>query len=348
MSVTQNEEITRPGQVPRSVVWQGGHTVAADLAADRIAQELADDPGARAWWCLPRDASALAGTADLLGLDQFAVEDVVDAHEAPKLDAIGDTVIVVSAALTFDVQPAELTIHRVSILATDRALVVIADDGPLQTLIPLLNMCEARMRTDGIPAGVHIVLESLVDGYAAALEDMEEATDLLTASLFADKPMGKAEQLRAFRLRQAIGKLRKVATPMTEVTAALASASARAKEEQVDDPVAKLLGNATARRFADVADHARHAAEGTAGLREMLNSAFETNLALSDVHLNTIMKKLSAWAAIIAVPTLITGFMGMNVPYPGFQQGTGFLIALVVMIGAVITLFVLFKRSDWL
>ncbi len=177
---------------------------------------------------------------------------------------------------------------------------------------------------------------------------MEEATDLLTASLFDDKPMGKAEQLRAFRLRQAIGRLRKVATPMTEVTAALASASARAKEEQVDDPIATLLGNATARRFSDVADHARHAAESTSGLREMLNSAFETNLALSDVHLNTIMKKLSAWAAIIAVPTLITGFMGMNVPYPGFQQGTGFLIALVVMISAVVTLFVLFKRSDWL
>jgi magnesium transporter len=80
----------------------------------------------------------------------------------------------------------------------------------------------------------------------------------------------------------------------------------------------------------------------------MLNSAFETNLALSDVHLNMIMKKLSAWAAIIAVPTLITGFFGMNVPYPGFGQGTGFLIGLGIMITAVITLFVLFKRSDWL
>ena len=60
------------------------------------------------------------------------------------------------------------------------------------------------------------------------------------------------------------------------------------------------------------------------------------------------MKKLSAWAAIIAVPTLITGFMGMNVPYPGFQEGNGFLVALAVMVVAVTTLFVLFKRSDWL
>ena len=79
-----------------------------------------------------------------------------------------------------------------------------------------------------------------------------------------------------------------------------------------------------------------------------MTSAFETNLALADVHLNTIMKKLSAWAAIIAVPTLITGFFGMNVPYPGFGEGGGFVVGLVVMVGAVITLFVLFRRSDWL
>ena len=348
MSVTTHERISRSAKPPRSVLWLGGRTVASDLSPDRIADELAKNPDAKAWWCLPRDAAAVAGTAELLGLDQFAIEDVIAPRETPKLDAIGDTMIVVSAALSFDVPPAELTIDRVSILVTDRVLVVIADDGPLETLIPLLHLCEPRMRTEGIPAGVHIVLESLVDGYAVALEDMEEATDLLTASLFDDRPMGKAEQLRAFRLRQAIGKLRKVATPMTEVTAALASASSRGEEDQVDDPIAKLLGHATARRFADVADHARHAADGTSSLREMLNSAFETNLALSDVHLNTIMKKLSAWAAIIAVPTLITGFMGMNVPYPGFQQGSGFFIALVVMISAVVTLFVLFKRSDWL
>jgi len=80
----------------------------------------------------------------------------------------------------------------------------------------------------------------------------------------------------------------------------------------------------------------------------MLNSAYETNLALSDVHLNVIMKKLSGWAAIIAVPTLITGFLGMNVPYPGFGEGRGFLAGLAVMVLAATSLFILFKRKDWL
>ena len=348
MSVTEHEPITHPGRRPRSLVWRGGQTVATDVPAERIAAELADDPTARAWWCLPRETVALADTAEMLGLDSFAIDDVLGPRETPKLDSVGDTVIVVSAAVRFDQEKAELDIEPVSLLATERVLVIIADDGPLATLIPAVVDCAGRLRADGIAAGLHIVLEALVDGYQAATEQMEDATDSLTASLFNDKPMGRADQLRAFRIRQAIGRLRKVTTPMTDVTADLASAATRTPGEQIDDPVSALLVPSTTRRFADVADHARHAAVGTAGLRDMLTSAYETNLALSDVHLNMIMKKLSAWAAIIAVPTLITGFFGMNVPYPGFGQGQGFLIGLAVMITAVITLFVLFRRSDWL
>ncbi len=235
-----------------------------------------------------------------------------------------------------------------SIVATERVMVVIADDEPLSRLSPLLAQCTARMQTEGIGAGVHTVVNALVGTYSRAVEQMVEANDALTASLFADKPLDRDDQLRAFQLRQAISHLRKIATPMVDVTADLASAARRPEVDEATDPVAALLGTANARRFADVADHARHAADGITTLREMLNSAFETNLALSDVHLNMIMKKLSAWAAIIAVPTLITGFFGMNVPYPGFGQGAGFLIGLGIMITAVVTLFVLFRRSDWL
>jgi len=322
--------------------------LATDVPVEQIADELNADPATRAWWCLPRDAGALTATADLLALDSYAVDDVVGPREAPKLDTVGDTVVIVSAQLSFDEPQAELTGSRVSIVANARVLVIVADEGPLTTLAPLLDQCVGRMQVEGMGAGLHVVISALVDSYTTAVEEMVEANDTLTASLFADKPLGRAEQLRAFRLRQAIAHLRKVAVPMMEVTADLASAAARPESDGANDPVAALIGTANGRRFADVADHARHAADGITGLREMLNSAFETNLALSDVHLNMIMKKLSAWAAIIAVPTLITGFMGMNVPYPGFGQGQGFLIGFGVMITAVVTLFVLFRRSDWL
>jgi len=348
VSITTKEQTTGQQPTGRSLVWRGGRTVAADVPYDRIADELDADPDTKAWWFLPRDAAAVDKTADLLGLDLYAVEDVVGPRESPKLDIIGDTVLVVSAGLQFDERSADLRISRVSIVATQRVMVIIADAEPLSLLAPLLLQCTARMQTEGIGAGVHTVVNALVGTYSRAVEQMVEANDALTASLFADKPLDRKDQLRAFQLRQAIAHLRKIAYPMVDVTADLASAARRPEVEEATDPVAALLGTANARRFADVADHARHAADGITTLREMLNSAFETNLALSDVHLNMIMKKLSAWAAIIAVPTLVTGFFGMNVPYPGFGQGAGFLVGLAIMIAAVVTLFVLFRRNDWL
>ena len=96
------------------------------------------------------------------------------------------------------------------------------------------------------------------------------------------------------------------------------------------------------------ADALRHAADILDGQRDVLSSLYETSLSLADVRLNTVMKKLSAWAAIIAVPTLITGFMGMNVPYPGFARHIGVVVAVGLMAVAVIALYVTFKRKDWL
>ncbi len=348
MTITSDRQSTRSSDRPRSQVWNGTRTIGTDLPADEVIDALADQD-VSAWWCLPRDATALARTADLLGLDHFAVDDVLADREAPKVDMIKDTLIVVSAAVTFPIDDAALSIDRVSILATRRALVVIADDGPTPALIAHLQDCETRMRSEGIAAAVHVVLEALVRSYSEALQAIEEAAEDLTSALFDDKPMVRADQLQAFRLRQAIARLRKVVVPMMEVTAELNNAAAADDDSGVEDPLAALLaGKATARRFDDLSDHARHAADATTGVRDLLTSAFETNLALSDVHLNMVMKKLSAWAAIIAVPTLITGFMGMNVPYPGFSQTSGFVVAVILIVGAVTTLFLLFKRNDWL
>jgi magnesium transporter len=100
--------------------------------------------------------------------------------------------------------------------------------------------------------------------------------------------------------------------------------------------------------FSDLYDHAIRAAEWSESLRDMLTSIFETSLSLQDARLNTVMKKLTAWAAIIAVPTAVTGWFGQNVPYPGSQQPSGAIASTVVILGIGITLYVVFKRKDWL
>jgi magnesium transporter len=80
----------------------------------------------------------------------------------------------------------------------------------------------------------------------------------------------------------------------------------------------------------------------------MITTIFETNLSLADARLNTIMKKLTAWAAIIAVPTAITGYYGQNVKYPGIGTSWGFWVSTLVMLVIAAGLYVLFRRKDWI
>jgi magnesium transporter len=90
------------------------------------------------------------------------------------------------------------------------------------------------------------------------------------------------------------------------------------------------------------------ATEWTESLRDMITTVFETNLSLQDARLNTVMKKLTGWAAIIAVPTAITGFYGQNVPYPGFDSWSGFVVSSALIVFLVVVLYVAFRRRDWL
>lgn len=86
----------------------------------------------------------------------------------------------------------------------------------------------------------------------------------------------------------------------------------------------------------------------TESLRDLVSTVFETHLSLQDARLNTVMKKLTGWAAIIAVPTAITGFYGQNVPYPGFSAPWGFVVITTLIASLVTALYVMFKRRDWL
>jgi magnesium transporter len=100
--------------------------------------------------------------------------------------------------------------------------------------------------------------------------------------------------------------------------------------------------------YEDLYDHTLRAAEWTESLRDMITSIFETNMSLADAHMNLIMKKLTSWAAIIAVPTAVTGWFGQNVPYPGFGHESGFLISVATIVIIALGLYYTFKRKDWL
>ena len=320
-----------------------------------VREALAADDDAKGWFFLPRkESTALGDAARVLGIDALAIEDLVGEREPVKLDWVGDSMVAVIRAVTFDAVAADLAVDQVSILAGPRAMIVLADDEMRAQLCRALDQAEKKIVADGIPAAIHAVIDYVVDGYSAVLDELEDAVDQLSETLFEDKPLKRDQQLDAFRLRRALAHLRRSTTPMRNVASGLANAAGRAaaKHDTADpsptDAAERLLGTNSVREFSDVSDHADHAAQAADGLRDVISSMYETNLALADVHLNTVMKKLTGWAAIIAVPTLITGFMGMNVPYPGYQSKIGFIVAFVIMITAVTTLFVTLRKKDWI
>jgi len=100
--------------------------------------------------------------------------------------------------------------------------------------------------------------------------------------------------------------------------------------------------------YQDVYDHVLRASESTDSLRDLVTTIVETNLSLRDYRQNQIMKKVTSWAAVIAVPTLITGYYGMNVPYPGFNETWGWVVSVVLMAVLSGGLYFEFRRHDWL
>ena len=147
---------------------------------------------------------------------------------------------------------------------------------------------------------------------------------------------GLQVQRRSFELRKSLVLLRRIVIPMREVTNALM----RRDLHVVTDDLMPY--------YQDIYDHVLRAAEWTDSLRDLVTSILETNLTIQGNRMNVITKKVTSWAAIIAVPTFITGFYGMNVPYPGFSRQVGFAASIALMIIAGLVLYIIFKRKDWL
>jgi magnesium transporter len=133
-----------------------------------------------------------------------------------------------------------------------------------------------------------------------------------------------------------ISEYRRVVLPMREVVNSLM----RRDLHLVDGPIQPY--------YQDVYDHVLRATEWTESLRDLVTTILETNLTIQGNRMNVITKKVTSWAAIVAVPTFVTGFCRMNVPYPGFSRGRALAVSVTIMVAVAAALYVTFKRKDWL
>jgi len=328
----------------RGRVWRDGQVVAEDFPLAELDGHLAD-PKALTWvdLCDP-DAAVLDQLAEELKLDPHAVEDALAPRERPKATrhATHTFLTCYAAFLTAgDKGGARLEIGRISAFVVPRGLITVRvrHGADIDMDDVLGRWQDAGLLQYGPGALVHGLLDAIVDGHFEAVQAMDDALEDLEDLLFADKPQTREVQVRVYALRKALVELRRVVLPMREVVASVIR-----HRTAPDWPVARELDG----EFDDLYDHVLRAAEWTESLRDMVSSVFETNLSLQDARLNTIMKKLASWGAIIAVPTAVTGWFGQNLPYWGFASAWGLWQSVVLILVGTVGLYWLFRRNDWL
>ncbi|MCW2539598.1 MAG: Mg2 transporter protein CorA family protein [Frankiales bacterium] len=322
----------------RTRLWRNGVVDKEDFPFEDISEYL-DQPGCLVWVDVgdPND-ERLVKLAGELSLDPLAVEDAAAHRERPKINRYDSHIFVTAYAVDLERESGELLQTQVSAFVLKQALVTVHRDEWFDIDDVVKRWDEERGLCDyGSKALMYGMLDVLVDGHFAVIEALDDEIEALEDILFDESSHVRMVQRRTFALRKSLVQARRVILPMREVVNTMMR---HAQDDELHPDLRPY--------FEDLYDHVLRASEWTESLRDMISTLFETNLSLQDSRLNTIMKKLTAWAAIIAIPTAVTGFYGQNVPYPGFSEHSGFYTSAGIIIGLVVFLYLMFRRRDWL
>jgi magnesium transporter len=272
-----------------------------------------------------------------MNLHVLAIEDALEVHQRPKLDQYADHLFLSAYYADFQGESAEVTIREIAAFITKNAIVTVHPDKDFD-FAPITKRWDASpdLAKYGVSFLLHGLLDYLVDGYFDAVQALDEQIEDLEGDLFETRANQASVQRRTFDLRKSLVKLRRVILPMREVINTLLRRDLN------------LLSEEMGPYFQDVYDHVLRATEWTESLRDLISSILDANLAIQGNRLNVITKKVTGWAAIIAVPTAVTGFYGQNVPYPGFGHLSGFYTSAAVIIVGAVLLYIVFRRKDWI
>ncbi len=321
----------------RTRAYRDGRLDAQDFALEEISERLAD-PNVIVWLDLPRAGDELARVSEELGLHELAVEDALHERQRPKLDRYDTHLFLSAYAVDFDRSSGELFTSEIAVFVLDRALITVrkGDQLAIDEVVARWDASQERVG-HSVSFLLYGLVDYIVDKHFAAVQDLDEAIEDLEDLLFEDRRQQiELVQRRSFELRKSLVMLRRVVLPMREVLNTLL----RRDLHVVEDAIVPF--------YQDVYDHVLRASEWTESLRDLVTTILETNLTIQGNRMNLIMKKVTSWAAIIAVPTAITGFYGQNLPYPGFGKQWGFAFSTGLIVGLAGALFVAFKRWDWL
>jgi len=307
-----------------------------DITLDAISDVLAVDDGSFVWVGLyePEDA-VLDKLQEEFGLHDLAVEDAQNAHQRPKLETYGNSVFIV--AHTSQVVEGHIRFGETHIFVGPRYLVTVRHGASL-------SYAPARARVEREPEllalgptfGLYAVLDYIVDNYQPIVDEFQGALNALEQDVFADT-YRRDTIVRLYELKRELTQMRFSVAPLQDILSPLA----RTQEALVPREVRPY--------FRDVLDHVQRVNDAIDTMREMLSAAMSVNLSLVTINQGEVVKKLAGWAALLAAPTLIASWYGMNfhnMPELGGRYSYYVLIGVVLVV--CIVLYRYLRKVRWL
>ncbi|MFF3217001.1 magnesium and cobalt transport protein CorA [Streptomyces sp. NPDC002886] len=332
-----------PSAVVDCALYEDGKRIPGQVNLGRIMERIEPEAGRFAWIGLYEPSEEqLQEVAQAFGLHPLAVEDAVHAHQRPKLERYGDMLFLVLKTIVY-VDHEEVT--STSEIVDTGEIMVFAGPGYAITVrhgsAPSLDGVRQQLQDDPQqlgcgPAGVlHAVADMVVDRYVEVADAFAGDVDTLESEVFSpDRPVDAS---RIYQLKRELLEFKRAVMPLT-------SALQRLSEGTIPQ-----IPKEVAAYFRDVADHHQRVSEQILSFDELITGMLSASIAQLGVQQNADMRRISAWAALIAVPTMIVGVYGMNFEHmPELKSPYGYPAVWIVMVSACTVIYRALRRNKWL
>jgi magnesium transporter len=324
--------------VDQAIYRQGRRLPCGDLSDALEEPRGGDDPHAFLWIGLKNPTDAEFDLVnDELKLHPLAVEDAVKGNQRPKVELYDNTIFVVMKTLRYIEETSDVETGEVMLFVGDRFVVTVRR-GEANPLAGVRHGLEGN--ADGLRHGaiavVHAVMDSIVDNYVSIDAELQKDLEDIEASVFTGA--NRVSSATIYRLKREVLEFRRAAVPLSAPLRMLHDGS----RSPLPQKEVRLL-------FRDVADHLLRVIDHVESYDRLLTDILNAHLAQISVQQNSDMRKISAWVAIAAVPTMIAGIYGMNFDnMPELKWHYGYLIVVGIMAVACLGLYRAFRKSGWL
>ncbi|GAA3774211.1 magnesium and cobalt transport protein CorA [Streptomyces coacervatus] len=344
-------EPSEVASVVQAALYRDGVRVSAPATLAETFRELREQPSGMAWIGLARPTEGeLLSLAAEFDLHPLAVEDAMEAHQRPKLERYGDTLFVVLRAARYLDAPEEVDFGELHVFVGPDFVITVRHGAA-----PDLSAVRHRMEETpellklGPEAVLYAILDAVVDGYAPVVSGVQNDIDEIETEVFRGDP---EVSRRIYELSREMVEFQRATRPLVGMLHGLIAGFSK---YGTDDELQRHLR--------DVADHVTHTSERVDGFRQALTDILTVNatlvtqqqnaemraLAEAGFEQNEEIKRISSWAAILFAPTLVGTIYGMNFKrMPELSWSFGYPFAIGLMAVVCVSLYVVFKRRDWL